>query len=272
MTRGTIPGFLLSAALGVSSALAQEPATAAKHDSMPAKVWTSTDTWLAAGFVVGVAAAMPFDEKVAAWSQSPSQASTASGGAVKFFNNYGGSGVLILSVGTYGVARIAGSRPWSEIGLRATEAIVLSGGVSAVLEGVIGRQRPYVNIDNSHYYAFGKGFGNDAYASMPSGHTTAAFAFAASVTDEVHYYWPKNTWWVATLTYGSAAMVGMARIYSNAHWTSDVIAGAGVGTLSGLVVTRWHRVHPNSKLDRWLLPKSVAPAKSGLAVTWSNSF
>ncbi|HUK62379.1 MAG TPA: phosphatase PAP2 family protein [Dongiaceae bacterium] len=273
MIRGAIPGILLAASLGAGPALAQQPAGAAKPDSAPpAKVWTTTDTWLAAGFVVGIAATMPFDEKVAAWSQSPSQESHANSGTVKFFNSYGGEGVLLLSLGTYGVARIAGSRPWSELGLRATEAVVLSGGVTAVLKGVIGRQRPYVDINDSHYYVFGKGFGNDAYSSMPSGHTTAAFAFAASVTDEVHYYWPRNTWWVATLTYGSAAMVGLARIYSNAHWTSDVIAGAGVGTLSGLVVTRWHRVHPNSKLDRWLLPKSVAPAKNGISVTWSNSF
>jgi membrane-associated phospholipid phosphatase len=272
MIRGAIPGILLTVAFGVAPALAQQPAASAKPDSAPAKVWTSTDTWLAAGFVVGVAATMPFDEKVAAWSQSPGQESHASSGTVKFFNSYGGYGVLVASVGTYGIARLAGSRPWSEIGLRATESIVLSSAVTALLKGAVGRQRPYVNIDDSHSYQFGRGFGNDSFASMPSGHTTAAFAFAASVTDEVHYYWPHETWWVATLTYGSAAAVGMARIYSNAHWTSDVVTGAGVGTLTGLVVTRWHRVHPNSKLDRWLLPTSVAPAKNGLSVTWSNRF
>jgi membrane-associated phospholipid phosphatase len=107
---------------------------------------------------------------------------------------------------------------------------------------------------------------------MPSGHTTAAFAFAASVTDETAHLWPKQTWWVATLTYGSAAAVGVARIYSNAHWTSDVVAGAFVGTLSGLVVNRWHRAHPGSKLDKWLLPKTVSPTKGGVAMTWSAAF
>jgi membrane-associated phospholipid phosphatase len=44
-----------------------------------------------------------------------------------------------------------------------------------------------------------------------------------------------------------------ARTYDDAHWVSDVVAGAGVGTLSGLTVTRWHDAHPGSWLDRILL-------------------
>jgi membrane-associated phospholipid phosphatase len=255
-------------------AFASGAAAAQQADSTAPKppLYTKTDAWLAGGFLVGIAATMPFDEKVAAWSQSPSVQNGSNTSVSKFFNSYGGEGVLLISIGTYGVARIAGSHKFSELGLRATEAIVLSGGITALLKGVFGRQRPYVNIDDSHYYAFGKGFGNDAYSSMPSGHTTAAFAFAASVTDETAHLWPKQTWWVATVTYGSATMVGLARIYSNAHWTSDVIAGAFVGTFTALGVNRWHRGHPNSKLDKWLLPKSVTPTKSGLEMTWSASF
>ena len=238
----------------------------------PPSLWTSTDTWLAVGFGVGIAATMPFDERVAAWSQSPSVQSRANTDVVKFFNGYGGYGVLIASIGTYGVARIAGSRPWSTIGLRATESIVVSGIATWFFKGVIGRQRPYVNIDDAHNYQFGRGFGNDPYASMPSGHTTAAFAFAASVTDEVHEFWPKQTWWVATVTYGSATAVGFARIYSNAHWTSDVVGGAAVGTLSGLLVSRWHRLHPKNKLDEWLLPKAVTSTSGGAGFLWQATF
>jgi membrane-associated phospholipid phosphatase len=255
-------------------AFASGAAVAQQADSAAPKLplYSKSDAWLAAGWLVAVGATMPFDEKVAAWSQSPSVQNSSNTSVSKFFNSYGGEGVIILSVGTYGVARIAGSRKFSELGLRATEAIILSGAITSIAKGIIGRQRPYVDIDNSHYYAFGKGFGNNDYQSMPSGHTTSAFAFAASVTDETAHLWPKQTWWVATVTYGSATMVGLARIYSNAHWTSDVIAGAFVGTFTALGVNRWHRGHPNSKLDKWLLPKSVTPTKSGLEMTWSASF
>lgn len=270
MKSNAISGALLALTLGAAAPCAQQQ----QNDSAgkQKQVWNSTDTWLAVGFVAGTVAVMPFDEKVANWSQSSSVQTSSRNNVANFFDNYAAEGVVILSVGTYGIGRIAGSRPWSEIGLRATESIVLSSLVTGVLKGAIGRQRPFVDINDSHYYVFGKGFGNNSYQSLPSGHTMAAFAFAASVTDEVNYYWPKNTWWVATVTYGSALMVGAARIYTNNHWTSDVILGAGIGTLGGLVVDRFHRVNPNNALDRWLLPKSVAPTKNGIAVSWSNSF
>jgi membrane-associated phospholipid phosphatase len=267
VTRNRVAAALTAIVLA-SSAAAQQADSAKPKEPL----FTKTDAWLSAGFVVGIAATMPFDERVAAWSQSPSVQTPAHKNVATFFNAYGGYGVLVISIGTYGVARIAGSSHFSELGLRATESIAISGAITAVAKGIIGRQRPYVDDQDSHYYAFGKGFGNDAYASMPSGHTTAAFAFAASVTDETAHFWPKQTWWVATLTYGSATMVGVARIYSNAHWTSDVIGGAFVGTLTGLTVNRWHRLHPNSKLDKWLLPKSVTPTKSGVSMAWSATF
>jgi len=144
--------------------------------------------------------------------------------------------------------------------------------ITGVVKGIAGRQRPYLNINDPDYFAFGKGFTDGGYTSFPSGHTTAAFAVAASVTDETAHLWPKQTWWVATVTYGAAAVTGYARIVSNKHWSTDVVTGAAVGTFSGLAVNRWHRAHPNSKLDQWLLPKAVAPTKNGVAFTWGATF
>ena len=188
------------------------------------------------------------------------------------FNWGGGAGAIIISAATYGAGAIAGSRPVAELGLRATEAIIVSGAITGLVKGTLGRQRPYVNINDPDYFVFGKGFSDGACTSMPSGHTTAAFAFASVVTDETHHYWPRQTWWVATLSYGGATMVGLSRIYSNKHWSTDVVAGAMVGTLTGLGVVRWHRRHPNSKLDQWLLPSGVAPARGGADLTWAVTF
>jgi membrane-associated phospholipid phosphatase len=281
-----IGGALLAVALGAPTLgaptlSAQESDSAKKRDgaqqSDSAKksdgLFTRTDAWLAGGFVVGVAVALPFDERIAVWSQQPSvQGNNTASSLASAFNFWGGPGVFVASFGIYGGGRIAGSRSVSELGLRASEAVLISSAITGITKGIIGRQRPDVDIHDPDYFVLGKGFTNGQFTSMPSGHTTAAFAFAASVTDETAHLWPRQTWWVATLTYGSAVATGWARIYSNAHWTSDVVTGAMVGTITGLAVNRWHRVHPNSKLDKWLLPNGITPTKGGAALTWSRTF
>jgi hypothetical protein len=51
-----------------------------------------------------------------------------------------------------------------------------------------------------------------------------------------------------------------------------VVAGAGIGTLSGLLVVRWNAAHPHNWFDRWLLPAAVVPtAQRGVSIVWSVS-
>ncbi len=65
------------------------------------------------------------------------------------------------------------------------------------------------------------------------------------------------------LTYGGATVSGLSRMYNNAHWASDVVLGAGIGTLSGIMAVRWNELHPNNWFDRTLLHVSVMPAAGG---------
>ena len=64
--------------------------------------------------------------------------------------------------------------------------------------------------------------------SFPSGHTALAFAGAEIVRRE---YGP---WW-GLAAYSAAVGTGFLRVYNNWHWSSDVIAGAGAGILSGMI-------------------------------------
>lgn len=79
--------------------------------------------------------------------------------------------------------------------------------------------------------------------SLPSAHTSNAFA-TATVFATLY----KDKKWVPPLAYGLAAMVGASRVYNNAHWASDVMAGAAVGFLSAKAMIA---------TDKWLSRKGI---------------
>ena len=100
----------------------------------------------------------------------------------------------------------------------------------------------------------------------------AAFAAASVVTSESQRWWPKGVWFVAPVMYGGATLVGLSRMYNNAHRASDVVLGAGIGTFSGIKVVRYNHGHTNNFIDRWLLGANVTPLPDGrMAVGLSSA-
>ena len=71
--------------------------------------------------------------------------------------------------------------------------------------------------------------------SFPSGHTATAFTNASLLFYE---YKDANIWY-ASSGYLFATATGFLRIANNKHYTSDVLAGAGIGTAVGLAVSYW---------------------------------
>lgn len=153
------------------------------------------------------------------------------------------------------------------------EAIGVANVINTAIKWTVGRARPYVSRDTDPTdYQLLRGLrkGRD-YSSFPSGHTMAAFAAAAAVSNEASRWWPGSQWYVGTVMYGGAAAVGLSRLYNNQHWASDVIMAAGIGTFAGNKVVRYnHRTAPNNRVDKWLLSASVVPAgNGGVALAWS---
>jgi membrane-associated phospholipid phosphatase len=149
-------------------------------------------------------------------------------------------------------------------GLRAVEAVTVSGFVTQALKWSAGRARPFATTNGRNDWQLTRGAregGN--YEAMPSGHATAAFAFAAAVTGEVALRAPEHVRWVGVTTYGAATLTAYARLHGDKHWLSDVTVGAGIGTVTALAITRWHATRPDNVIDRWLLRPVVSQSPSG---------
>ena len=218
------------------------------------------DKRLAAGLVLGSLALIPLDRPAESWLQRPSlQGSPALHSAAGAFNWLGGTGVLAGSVGALAVGRLTGNDRLSEVGLHTTEAIVASGAIVGATKGIMGRQRPFLEKGDPADFFIGRGFGNGGLASLPSGHTAAAFSAATVLSIEAHRSWPKAAPIISPLLYGGATAVGLARMYDSRHWASDVALGATVGTLTGIQVMRYNETHPDNALSRWLAHASIAP-------------
>ena len=264
-------------ALGIWCGAAALPAQSADTARAVRAVFTRRDAVVASALVAGAVALMPADDWLRGRVDLRSVQSSASVHALaNDFSFLGDPGTVILSVGTYAVGRIAGNHTVSEVGLHATEALLMSAAATELVKGVAGRNRPYLHRADADDFVFMDGFTGGGFTSFPSGHTSAAFSLAAVVDAEGSLHWPHAARLVTPVTYGLASLVGLSRIYKDRHWLSDVAVGALVGEYSGLIVERFNRRHPHNALERWLVPSAVVPERdtgahggAGMMLEWS---
>ena len=140
------------------------------------------------------------------------------------------------------------ARAVAEDGL--ASSLIAAGVITPLLKATIGRRRP-----SQTDVTFARG---DGGVSFPSGHTTQAFAVASVVA--AHY----DSVWVKAAAYGIAGLVGLSRMEQNAHYASDVLAGALIGVAVGNAVVR---IHGEERLRISPAPP-VNPATRGMALTF----
>jgi len=253
--------------------LTPPPATSDSSDLVPLFSWR--DAAIGVGFGIATVVLFQVDRHVAVQFQDEvTQANLFLKNVTKPSEYLAWPGSLLIEGGLYAVGRMGDHRRMAEVGWHSTEAIMVAVATTNVLKKVVGRARPYVSLDPHDFKLFGgMGAGHDR-SSFPSGHTTTAFAFAAAVASESRTKWPKQ-WWSAWLipvgVYSGATVVGISRMYHNAHWASDVALGAAIGTFSGIKVIQYAHNHPNNRLDRIMLGTRVLPdGHGGMMVTWST--
>ncbi len=99
-----------------------------------------------------------------------------------------------------------------------------------IVKRMIGRARP--NVGGSlDPFLFSPFRWEAAYAGMPSGHATTAFAVLVAFGT----LWPRAR--TALLIY--AVLIAISRVVVTAHYPTDVLAGALVGVVGAMMVRRY---------------------------------
>ena len=220
---------------------------------------------VASGVALGVTAGLSaFDVRIARWWQSPGVQGSQS------FNDWMGSltkwnetPLTIGSVLTYGVGRLTKSETVTDIGLHLTEAIVFTDVIAEAIRGPLGRARPRVSPDDQYSFKFWAGFTEFDHRAWPSIHAAAAFSIASALVAEIDERNPNANRYAAPLLYGAAMIPGITRMYLNQHWSSDIVAGAFLGTLIGSRVVYYGHSHKPNKIERALGQVAVAPLGDG---------
>jgi membrane-associated phospholipid phosphatase len=270
--RGTFVLLALAFTFGAGPAAAQTPPPDSAAPA--ARLFTQRDLYFAGGFVVATVALAPLDRSLARELQDSSvQANHLLADAATGVRVMGSPGGLLLSGTVYAVGQLRGDRDLSAMGLHTAESILLAEFITNGIKHAAGRARPSQNPDDPADFTFLGGFKDDEHRSFPSGHSTAAFAFAAAASTEVGERWPEHRVLVGTVLFSGASLVGLSRMYNNRHWASDVAMGAAIGSFTGWKVVRYTRRHPRNPIDRLFLgtgpsaPRvTLAPDPGGLAM------
>lgn len=139
----------------------------------------------------------------------------------------------------------------------AAATLVASGIIAPVLKYMVGRARPNTDQGTHYFTPF-----LSSNASFPSGETTQAFAVASVIA--AHY----DSLWVKASSYGIASLVGMARMYEDAHWTSDALAGALIGAAIGTAIVHFNEKRRKADKETGIfVTPLLAPGTGGVAIT-----
>jgi membrane-associated phospholipid phosphatase len=144
------------------------------------------------------------------------------------FNSIGDLGLgrnqAIAWGGTTVIAFASGNKKLEKTVINWAGSLVINSIVTDELKKTFQRHRPSTG---EAYNVFDWRGGPKINSSFPSAHTSNAFT-TATVFATMY----KDHKWVPPVAYGLATLVGISRLYNNAHWASDVMAGAAVGFLS----------------------------------------
>jgi membrane-associated phospholipid phosphatase len=219
--------------------------------------------WYEATAAVGTVALLSVvDEPIQDWVQR--QRSEDSDEAAGLFRHegepiwWGG-----ISVGLTAAGLIIGDADVARAGGRAMTAVAASAAVSTGIKFLLGRSRPAEGVGAFEFHPFSSledSSGVQLRLSMPSGHTTAAFAVATSLADDI------RSPVADVLLYALATGTAWSRMNDDRHWLTDTAFGAILGITTAKIVNgRWRIFN--------LQPPAFLVGEEGeMSLSWKASF
>lgn len=156
------------------------------------------------------------------------------------------------------------------LGVMYSEALLLSIGTTYIAKNSVNRPRPLLYNSNlllEDRLAPGK----ENRRSFFSGHSSLAFCTAVFCSSTFSTLHPnskrKGLVWGVSLA--AAGTVGYMRYKAGKHFPTDILVGAGAGSLIGYAVERMHRKSKNNKVSwfPWLVPTQQY-AGIGVHIEW----
>jgi undecaprenyl-diphosphatase len=143
-------------------------------------------------------------------------------GIMKALTSYG---PILYGIALLVIIFASKSKAMRRVGIGGIAAAVIGLAVNFVIHHVYYRARPFV----AHHVNLLLTHAPDS--SFPSDHTVGAF----SITFALWRFYPR----LGKLLLVLAILVGISRVFVGNHYPTDVLGGAVVGILSGLVVSKF---------------------------------
>jgi membrane-associated phospholipid phosphatase len=214
--------------------------------------WNTRDWEYFGGVVAAIAVADHYDTQARTHydSDSPSPLGPARSGELT-----DALPAAAALVGTWGYATLIGSPAGHTEAWNMLEAAGLSVVTSYVVSYPIGRERPDQTTDPNRWFHGGDSF--------PSDHVAAAFAIGAVLAESGN---SEFRWLRRVLGYGIGFGTAYLRMRHNAHWLSDTVAGAALGTATARFV-----MERSEEREGTYSQFSVAPIPGGAMLAYSVS-
>jgi membrane-associated phospholipid phosphatase len=247
------------------------------QDSPPPPLFTRSDAYWAAAFVVGSVALSTADVRIASFVNDSSQRSETRDRYARRVAKAQEGTLFIGNMALWGIARLAKMPAMADITFHAAEAVVVGSAASQLIRGPLGRSRPHVTNHGDQYdFKPFTGFRDFEHRAFPSIHTASAFAVATVYTLETQRRAPRATWIVAPVAYTLALGPALSRMYTGQHWASDILGGAIMGTFAGMKMVRYnHDVRPNNRVNRFFLGARnvhVGIGSSSFSASYASQF